>query len=53
LKHLYGLDVTENTARVYLNKLVEKELLVAVKSKGGKIVYYIAPSNLKIRLKLE
>jgi Fic family protein len=47
------LDVTENTARSYLNKLVEKELLVPVKSKGGKTVYYIAPANLKIRLKLE
>ena len=47
------LDVTENTARSYLNKLAEKELLVGVKSKGGKTVYYIAPANLKIRLKLE
>jgi Fic family protein len=47
------LDVTENTARSYLNKLVEKELLVLVKSKGDKTVYYIAPANLKIRLKLE
>jgi Fic family protein len=47
------LDVTENTARSYLNKLVEKELLVAAKSKGGKTVSYIAPANLKVRLKLE
>ena len=47
------LDVTENTARSYLNKLVEKDLLVAAKSKGGKTVFYIAPANLKVRLKLE
>ena len=47
------LDVTENTARNYLNKLAEKELLVAAKSQGGKKVFYIAPANLKFRLKLE
>jgi Fic family protein len=46
------LNVTENTARSYLNKLVDKDLLVASSSKRGKTMLYFAPSNLKTRLKL-
>jgi Fic family protein len=46
------LGVTENTARSYLNKLVDKDLLVASPSKRGKTMLYFAPSNLKTRLKL-
>ena len=45
-------DITENTARSHLNKLVEKNLLVASKSKKGKATLYISPANLKTRLKL-
>lgn len=48
-----SLGVTENTARSYLNKLVDKELLVQAKNKAGKTLIYLAPANLKMRLKLE
>ncbi len=44
--------VTENTARSYLNKLVEKDLLVQAKPKSGKTVLYLAPANLKTRLQI-
>jgi Fic family protein len=45
--------VTENTARSYLKKLVDKDLLVKAQPKSGKTVIYIAPANLRTRLKLE
>ncbi len=48
-----SLGVAENTARNYLNKLVDKELLVQAKNKKGKTLIYLAPANLKMRLKLE
>jgi Fic family protein len=44
--------VTENTARSYLNKLVEKDLLVQARSKNRKTTLYLAPANLRERLKL-
>jgi Fic family protein len=43
--------VTENTARTYLNGLVEADLLVAAKGKNGKMIRYLAPSTLRDRLK--
>jgi Fic family protein len=46
-------DITENTARSHLNKLVEKNLLVAAQSKNSKTILYLAPANLKSRLRLE
>jgi hypothetical protein len=49
---IYSL-VTENTARSHLNKLVEKNLLVAAQPKNGKTILYLAPANLKSRLRLE
>jgi Fic family protein len=45
-------DVTENTARSYLNKLVDLDLLISSQSKISRTVIYIAPANLKTRLKL-
>jgi Fic family protein len=44
--------ITENTARSYLNKLVDKDLLIPAKSKNQKTVLYLAPANLQARLKL-
>ena len=46
------LDVNENTARSYLNKLVEKQLLIASKTPKGKTVLYVAPAGLAERLKI-
>lgn len=45
-------DINENTARTYLNKLVDEDLLIATKSKKGKVVLYIAPAGLIERLKI-
>ena len=45
-------DVTENTARSYLNKLVDRDLLIQAQSKNAKTVLYLAPANLRARLKL-
>lgn len=45
-------DLNENTARSYLNKLVDEDLLIATKAKKGKAILYIAPANLKEILKL-
>jgi Fic family protein len=47
-----NFGITENTARSYLNTLAEKQLLVKEKSNRGKTIAYIAPANLKERLKL-
>lgn len=44
--------ITENTARSYLSKLVEQDLLVQGKSKSDKTVPYLSPANLRSRLKL-
>jgi Fic family protein len=44
--------ITENTARSYLNKLVDQDLLIASQSKINRTIIYIAPANLKMRLKL-
>ncbi len=46
------MDVNENTARSYLKKLVDLDLLIESKSKHGKTVRYIAPANLKELLKI-
>lgn len=45
-------DINENTARSYLNKLVDEDLLMATKSKKGKGILYVAPADLRTRLKL-
>jgi Fic family protein len=42
--------VTSNTARKYLNELVELDLLVQSTKKIGKAVVYLAPANLKSKL---
>lgn len=39
-------DINENTARSYLNKLAEKDLLIPSKVKHGRTIKYIAPNNL-------
>lgn len=44
-------DVTDNTARAYLNYLVELKLLI--RSKEGKTMQYISPANLRERLNIE
>ena len=46
------LDVNENTARSYLNGLVDADLLVATKSKKGKAIRYLAPAGLGDKLRL-
>lgn len=42
--------ITSNTARKYLNQLVELNLLVQSTKKTGKAVVYLAPANLKSKL---
>jgi Fic family protein len=44
-------DITANTARTYLNGLVAADLLVAAKSKNGKLLRYLAPATLRDKLK--
>jgi Fic family protein len=44
------LGVTENSARSYLNKLVDLELLISAKSKNGKTIRYLAPASLRDKL---
>lgn len=46
------LDVNENTARTYLNTLVEEGLLMATNQKGHRGVVYIAPAGLREKLKI-
>jgi Fic family protein len=46
----YG--ISENTARSYLNQLVDKDLLLSSQAKSGKTLLYLAPANLRTRLKL-
>jgi Fic family protein len=48
----HDFDVTDNTARSYLNKLVTQDLLIAAQSKNVKTTIYLAPANLRVRLKL-
>ena len=45
-------NINENTARSYLNKLTDEDLLMATKSKKGKGILYIAPADLRTRLRL-
>lgn len=46
------LGLTPNTARNYLNQLVEKDLFLATKARKGKTIIYVARDNLKARLKI-
>lgn len=45
-------DVNENTARSYLNKLVDEDLLVSTKSKNSKTILYLAPAGLRDKLRI-
>jgi Fic family protein len=45
-------DITENTARTYLNQLVDKALLLSSKSRKIKTVLYLAPQGLAEQLKI-
>lgn len=45
-------DINENTARTYLKKLVDEDLLIGTKGKKGKAVLYLAPADLRTRLRL-
>ncbi|MDJ0615490.1 MAG: Fic family protein [Calothrix sp. MO_192.B10] len=45
-------EVSQNTARSYLNELVDKDLLLSSQSKHGKTILYLAPASLRERLKL-
>jgi Fic family protein len=46
---LVDYDISSNTARKYLNELVEYKILLA--SKNGRLVTYIAPNNIQSLLK--
>lgn len=46
------LGINENTARSYLNKLVDEDLLVSSRRRGSRTQLYIAPADLKTRLKI-
>jgi len=45
-------DINENTARTYLNGLVEEDLLMSTKIKKGKTILYLAPQGLRDKLKI-
>jgi Fic family protein len=45
-------DIPESTARNYLKTLAAKDLLLPYKPKKGRSIIYLAPANLKARLKL-
>jgi Fic family protein len=45
------LGVSEPTARKYLNKLVEQDMLVVVQSQTNNIRLYIAPADLEARMR--
>ncbi len=45
-------ELSQNTARSYLNELVNKNLLLSSQSKRGKTILYLAPASLRERLKL-
>ena len=45
-------DINENTARTYLNGLVDEDLLISTRSKKGKTILYLAPSGLRDKLKI-
>lgn len=45
-------DINENTARTYLNGLVEEDLLMSTKMKKGKRILYLAPQGLRDKLKI-
>ncbi len=44
-------DINENTARTYLNGLVDEDLLMSTRSKKGKMILYLAPSGLRDKYK--
>jgi len=44
--------INENTARTYLNGLVDADLLIATKSKKSKAILYLAPAGLRDQLKI-
>lgn len=46
------LDVNENTARSYLNALVDEDLLLASSKKGIRGIVYLAPAGLREQLKV-
>lgn len=46
------LDINENTARSYLNTLVDEGLLMTTHQKGNRGVVYIAPASLREQLKI-
>ena len=45
-----SLGVSQNTARTYLNKLVEADLLILSSNKKVRTVRYIAPASLREKL---
>ena len=45
-------DVSENTARSYLDKLADEDLLILSKKKKSKTILYIAPAGLMEKLRL-
>ncbi|WP_057832810.1 Fic family protein [Colwellia sp. TT2012] len=45
-------DINQNTARTYLNGLVDEDLLISTRSKKGKMILYLAPSGLRDKLKI-
>ncbi|PID45519.1 MAG: cell filamentation protein Fic [Proteobacteria bacterium] len=45
-------NINENTARSYLKKLAEEDLLMATRGKKGKAVLYLSPADLRTRLRL-
>lgn len=45
-------DINENTARTYLNGLVDADLLIATKSKKSKAIRYLSPAGLREKLKI-
>jgi Fic family protein len=45
-------DISDSTARNYLKTLADKDLLLPYKPKKGRSILYLAPANLKARLKL-
>ena len=47
------VGIAVNTARTYLNDLVDKGLLIKAKASSGKTLIYIAPASLKSRLNLQ
>lgn len=49
----FDFDINEGTARSYLKKLADKDLLMISKSKKGRTIRYIAPSDLMDKFKIK